>query len=149
MELTLINPLPDLYQLCWLEKLLLSFVTPNRNCFKLFMIYWKVTNFFFFYRNRFVALRLITKDWSLVFGETSNERSSHRRCSVRKYILRNFAKFTWKHQCQSLQLYLKRYSAQVFSCEYYEISKNTFFTEHPLATASEVKTIFLRTRTIL
>ena len=29
-------------------------------------------------------------------------RSSHRRCSVRKGALRNFAKFTGKHPCQSL-----------------------------------------------
>ena len=29
-------------------------------------------------------------------------RSSHRRCSVRKSVFRNFAKFTGKHLCQSL-----------------------------------------------
>ena len=29
-------------------------------------------------------------------------RSSHRRCSVRKGVLRNFAKFTGKNLCQSL-----------------------------------------------
>ena len=29
-------------------------------------------------------------------------RSKHRRCSVRKGVLRNFAKFTEKHMCQSL-----------------------------------------------
>ena len=29
-------------------------------------------------------------------------RSSHRRCSVRKGVFRNFAKFTGKHLCQSL-----------------------------------------------
>ena len=29
-------------------------------------------------------------------------RSSHQRCSVRKGILRNFAKFTGKHLCHSL-----------------------------------------------
>ena len=29
-------------------------------------------------------------------------RNSHRRCSVRKGVLRNFAKFTGKHLCQSL-----------------------------------------------
>ena len=29
-------------------------------------------------------------------------RSSHQRCSVRKGILRNFAKFTGKHLCQVL-----------------------------------------------
>ena len=30
------------------------------------------------------------------------DRSSHRRCSVKKGVLRNFAKFTGKHLCQSL-----------------------------------------------
>ena len=29
-------------------------------------------------------------------------RSSHRRCSVRKGVLKNFAKLTGKHLCQSL-----------------------------------------------
>ena len=29
-------------------------------------------------------------------------RSSHRRCSVRKGVLRNFTKFAGKHLCQSL-----------------------------------------------
>ena len=29
-------------------------------------------------------------------------RSSHRRCSIRNGVLRNFAKFTGKHLCQSL-----------------------------------------------
>ena len=32
----------------------------------------------------------------------ASNRSSHRRCSVRKGVLRNFAKFTGKHLCQSL-----------------------------------------------
>ena len=31
-------------------------------------------------------------------------KSSHRRCSVRKGVLRNFSKFTGKHLCQSLFL---------------------------------------------
>ena len=42
-------------------------------------------------------------------GRTNNSdpghtrfRSSHRRCSVRKAVLENFAKFTGKHLCQSL-----------------------------------------------
>ena len=34
--------------------------------------------------------------------ELLRDRSSHRRCSVRKGVLRNFAKFTGKHLCQSL-----------------------------------------------
>ena len=32
------------------------------------------------------------------------ERSSHQRCSMRKGVLRNFAKFTGKHLCHSLFL---------------------------------------------
>ena len=33
-----------------------------------------------------------------------NYGSSHRRCSIKKGVLRNFAKFTGKHLCQSLFL---------------------------------------------
>ena len=86
-----------------------------------------------------------------VFGPQSCFRSSHQRCTLKKRVLRNFIKFTWKFLCQSLffrnvvglslQLYYKRDStqvflnfikketlAQVFFCEFCEISKNTFFT---------------------
>ena len=57
-------------------------------------------------------------------------------------VLRNFAKFARKHLCQSLffnkdaglQLvcnFIKKETlAQVLSCEFCEISKNTFFKEH-------------------
>ena len=64
-------------------------------------------------------------------------RSSHRRCSLRKDVLRNFAKFTGKHLFQRL-FFKKESLAQVFSCEFCEISKNTFFTEHLQATASNL-----------
>ena len=72
-------------------------------------------------------------------------RSSHQKCSVRKGVLRNFPKFTGNHLCQSLFFNKvagdgagkKENLAQVFSCEFFEISKNTFFTEHVWATASE------------
>ena len=56
-------------------------------------------------------------------------------------VLKNFAKLTGKHLCQSLffdktaslslQLYLKKETlAQVCFCEFCEIFKNTFFIEH-------------------
>ena len=32
----------------------------------------------------------------------NNARSSHRRCSLKKGVLENFAKLTGKHRCQSL-----------------------------------------------
>ena len=66
-------------------------------------------------------------------------RSSHRRCSIKKDVFQNFTKFTGKHLCQSLFFdnvaglksvtLLKRGSdTDVFSCEFCEIFKNTFFT---------------------
>ena len=55
----------------------------------------------------------------------------------KKGVLRNFVKLTSKHLCQSLfNLVKKETLVQVFSCEFCEIFKNTFFTEPLLATAS-------------
>ena len=59
------------------------------------------------------------------------DRSSHRRSSVRKGVLLDFTKFTGKHLCQSFffnkvaGLRLQTL-AQVFSFESCEISQNTF-----------------------
>ena len=57
--------------------------------------------------------------------ELKNYRSSRRRCSVRNDVLRNFAKFTEKHLCQSLFLN--------------KVAGLTFFTEHLRATASGIR----------
>ena len=46
-----------------------------------------------------------------------------------------------KLQASGLQLYLKNALAQVFSCEFWEISKSTFFTEHLWTTASEYEKV--------
>ena len=59
-------------------------------------------------------------------------RSSHRRCSMEKDVLRNFTKFTEKNLCQSLTFrpatfLRKKTVAQVFSCEFCKISKGIFF----------------------
>ena len=57
-----------------------------------------------------------------------------------KGVLRNFAKFTGKHLCQSLffnkianAMPKKETLAHMFSCEYCKISKNTFCYRTPLA----------------
>ena len=65
---------------------------------------------------------------------------NHRMCSVKKGVLRNFAKFTGKHLCQSLFFYKVACLrlAQVFSCEFCEISKNTISTEHLQTPASKL-----------
>ena len=63
------------------------------------------------------------------------------RCSVKKGVLRSFAKVTRKHLCQSLFLNKvagwKETLTQVFSCDFCQISKKTFFYRTPLVTASE------------
>ena len=68
-------------------------------------------------------------------------RSSHQRCSVKKRVFNNLAKFTRKHLCQSL--FLNKVEglrpetlAQMFSYEFCEISRNTVFTEHLWVVAS-------------
>ena len=66
-------------------------------------------------------------------------RSSHQRCSIKKGALKNFD--TGKHLCQSFFLNKvvgveKENLAQVFSCEFREIFKNTLFTEQLWTTAS-------------
>ena len=82
-------------------------------------------------------------------------RSSRPDEFCEKGVLRNFAKFLRKHFCQSLffnkvagaslfnkvagaacNFIEKETLAQVFSCEFCKISKNTFFYKTPLVTAS-------------
>ena len=57
-----------------------------------------------------------------------------REAFYKKAVLKNFSIFTGKYLCWSLfltklQLYLKETPAQVFSCEYCEISPNIYFEE--------------------
>ena len=58
-------------------------------------------------------------------------RSSCLEVFCEKGVLRNFAKFTEKHLCQTETL------ALVLSCEFCEISKNTFSYRTPTVAASE------------
>ena len=76
-------------------------------------------------------------------GLTHTCRSSNQKCSIKNVFLNNFAKFKGKHLCQSLFLstvaynFIKKESlVQMFSCEFYEIFKNIFFTEHIWTSAS-------------
>ena len=75
-------------------------------------------------------------------------RTSRPEVFFKKGVFRNFAKFTGKHLCQSLffnklaslgpaTLLKKR---QLFSCEFCEISKNTFsYRTHPVAASENLK----------
>ena len=65
-------------------------------------------------------------------------RSSRPEVFCKKGVLRNFAKVTGKHLCQSL--FFNKVAGlrpQVFSCDFCEISKNTFCYRTPLVAASE------------
>ena len=76
--------------------------------------------------------------------------SSRPEVFCKKGVLRNFAKFTGKHLYQSLffnkvaNFIKKETLAQVFSCEFCEICKNTFsYRTPPVATYIQVPfTIF-------
>ena len=73
-------------------------------------------------------------------------RCSHPEMFCRKGVLENFAKSTGNHLCQSLffnkvaggacNFIKKETLAQVFSCKFCEISKNTFSHRTPPVAAS-------------
>ena len=75
-------------------------------------------------------------------------RSNHQSSFVKKDVLKNFAIFTWKHLCWSLffiklqavraATLLKSGSNTMFSCEYCEIIRNTYFVQH-LRTAASLR----------
>ena len=79
------------------------------------------------------------------------DKSSHRMCSMKKPVRKNFAIFTGttcvevsfgdeveiKLQAVRCVTLLKRDSTQMFSCEYYKISNNSCFEEHLRTAASE------------
>ena len=75
-------------------------------------------------------------------------RSSRSEVFCKKDVLRNFAKFTGKYLYQSLFFnkvaalasnFVKKESlAQVISCEFCEICKNTFFYRTPQVAASKI-----------
>ena len=73
---------------------------------------------------------------------------------MKKDVLINFSKLTGKHLCQSLFLnkvaglkacnFIEKKSlAQVFSCEFCKICKNTFFQEHIRTTTSVFQILLL------
>ena len=76
----------------------------------------------------------------------TGSKSSHRRCSIKKAVLKNFAIFKGKHLTWSLFLInlqawrsatLKKTPTQLFSFEFCEIFKNTYSEEHVRTTAFE------------
>ena len=85
--------------------------------------------------------------------KTSGFRSSRPEVFCKKGVLKNFAKFKGKHLCQSLffdkvagaacNFIKKETLAQMFSCEFCKISKNTFFYRTPSIATSEASYFYL------
>ena len=90
-----------------------------------------------------------TAAWCVYTAVVITSGNNHQGCSVRKGVLRNFAKFTgntWarvsfliKLQAKACNFIKKEALEQKLSCEFYDISKNTLFTEHLRTTASGLK----------
>ena len=83
---------------------------------------------------------------SLVDSKANIVRSSCPEVFCKEIVLRNFTKFTGKHLCHSLFLiscwpqacnFIKKENlAWVCSCEFCEMSRNTFLHRTPLVAAS-------------
>ena len=83
---------------------------------------------------RFLSLKKFTVN--TVTDVCISFRRSRPEVFCKKSVLRNFAKFTGKFRKIHRKTPKKESLAQVFPCEFCEISKNTFFIEHLRATAS-------------
>ena len=104
---------------------------------------WILSREFIFSLDKILYYSLWNKKELKFFAEKA-VKSSHRRRSVGKGVLRNFAKFTGKHLCQSLfseslrpATLLKRGSGAGVFREFCEVSKNTFLIEPLWAIAFE------------
>ena len=110
---------------------------------------WDLIQIFWFRcRFRFFPIIQIIMNLNLSFLREFS-RSSHRRCSTLKGVVKNFAKFPGKHLCQSLFFYKvvdprpqackfikKETLAQVHSSEFGKTFKSNIFTKRLRATAS-------------
>ena len=76
----------------------------------------------------------------MVTLEPIHDRNSHWRCSIKKGLLKNFAKFTGKHLCQSLSK--KRPWYRCFPVNFAKFLR-TLSTEHLQETASNIKFIYI------
>ena len=93
---------------------------------------------------RFLSSRLLSWEINFILAASSlihfsiaivsaTCKSSHQRCSAKKGVLR---KNTFARVSFLINFIKKETLAQVFSCEFCEISKSTFFCRTPLVAAS-------------
>ena len=111
-----------------LVTVLLLLLIPLGRCFQV-----KVSYLNFSFDKKWAPLK-VTEGWT----KMSLSRSSHRRCSVKKVFLET-SQNSQENTCarvSCLNLRKKEMMAQVFSCGFCKISKNTFFARAPQVAAS-------------
>ena len=88
---------------------------------------------------------IVSRNILLVINIFIYHGSSHRRCSVKNVFLKIL--LNWQeHTCARVSFLIKLQAyfikKRLFSCEFCEIFKNTFFIEHPRATDATLKKKF-------
>ena len=88
---------------------------------------------------------LWVKKWNLKTSDMPRYRGSHRSCSIKKAVHKKFGIFAGKNLCWILFLIklqvpatlLKKTPTQVYSCEYCEVFKKTYFEKQLRTTHSD------------
>ena len=90
--------------------------------------------------NTLIARKNISTFKNLKNEYITDDRSSHQRCSIKKSVLRNFAKFTGKHLCQSF------YFNKVVGLRPATLfNKRLWYSCFPVNSAKFLRTSFYRT----
>ena len=117
----------------------------NNNAFS--QLRWKLFLKYFQYFK--IVYKNLSREYYTVLMNFKNALNrSSRQVICKKGALKNFTKFTGKHLCLGRICFLtkrpevcnfiqKENLAQVFSCEFYEIFKNTYFYRTHLVAVSE------------
>ena len=120
-------------------------------------INWRFSDIFRGYQKRSVAWNMRWVKYEIRWLQSHNlkiDPSNGVEVLCEKSVLRNFAKFTEEHMCQSLFFnkvaglrsttwFKKETLARMFSCEFCEISKNTFSHRALPVAASKLREMFL------
>ena len=93
----------------------------------------------FYWTNAKNRMKLYRKVLNLYLVEENliNFKSSRPEVFCKKDVLRNFAKFTGKHQLKIFFFIAKEILTEVFPCEFCKISKKAFSYRLPLVVASK------------
>ena len=121
-------------------------ITESRNCVKSLGIYTDSNFAFGNHLNRICCkasqkLHALSRFVKYISDEKRMFRSSYQKCSIKKGVLRNFAKFTGKYLCQSLffnkiaglgpaTLLKKRLWHRCFAVKFAKFLRTPFVTEH-------------------